>query len=314
VARVLGVELVSLPMLPDPSRSVPPALDATDAQYRVDQTWGREMAERAAADGCDLLLDGLAFDAILGSTFRSPGDDPEHLARSLDATFRNAHPDVVRALAGDDAARAVEESVARSLNAAAAESLGAAGPLASEHFVMNQRIRRYTFGYCLANLSRIACAFPYVTRELFEHCITLPASEREASRLYRRIYCERFPELAAIPWAKTGRPLHREAPTGARRARTLVEAAVRRASGGRVNLEARRQWSFDDDFRNRPGFGPFFSDVLERNAGRLAGCLPAETVGRLLRAERSGRNYGELIQALVSALAFMEGFGVGGRV
>src|SRR5262249_54485462 len=111
------------------------------------------------------------------------------------------------------------------------------------------------------------------------------------------------------PWAKTSLPLDREAPDRAGRLRLLVEAAVRRSTRGRVNLETRRQWSFDDDFRNRPGFGAYFASFLERNAPRLSGCLPREIVARLLRSEWSGRNFGELIEAIVTALAFMEQFG-----
>ena len=145
-----------------------------------------------------------------------------------------------------------------SLEAAAGACREQAGPNASDYFVMTNRIRKYTFGYCLANLHHLPGAFPYVTRELFEHCMRLPRSERQEHNLYRRIYREKFPELARVPWAKTGLPLDRYGPSPDKAAwRIWAEAVLRRLSGGLVNVTY--SWSFDAALRTRRDLAATFA-------------------------------------------------------
>ena len=138
---------------------------------------------------------------------------------------------------------------------------------------MNNRIRRYTFGYCLANLHYLPGGFPYVTRDLFDHCLTLPLQERLEHRLYRRIYTTLFPELARIPWAKTGLPLDQYGPPpDQQRWRQWTEAVLRRVSFGRINFLARD--SFDRRFRTQRLFPRRLLPGL-RTALRTAARLPS---------------------------------------
>src|SRR5439155_3732537 len=152
-----------------------------------------------------------------------------------------------------------------------------AGPRASDYFLMNNRIRRYTFGYCLANLRHLPCGFPYVTRELFAHCLRLPLGERLEHNLYRRIYRELFPELARIPWAKTGLPLDRYGPPpGESRWKLRLVAVIRRLTRGRVNLQ--EKGSFDTAFRKRQEFRVVFEQRLQAAGKHLHELPPPEAV------------------------------------
>jgi hypothetical protein len=305
VAQTLGVPLRVLPLLAGLARNVPEAHDAVDCGYHVNQVWGWEMARRAAAeDGCDLLLDGLAFDTILGSVFHVRGDDDAGLARGLAQGYEDTSHETVVRLAGARAAAAVQELLQTTLLEGTRASLRAAGPRASDHFLMTNRIRRYTFGYCLANLHQVACGFPYVTRELFEHCLRLPLGERLEHNLYRRIYRELFPELARIPWAKTGLPLDRYGP-GPRRGRLAgwLGALLRRLTLGRVTLQGRD--SFDAAFRKRGEFREVFCRRLRADTWHLGELLPAEMAANTLRRELAGRNLGGVIQVLYTVENFL---------
>jgi hypothetical protein len=313
VAEALRVPLRGLPMVAEPD-TIPEAHDAVDCCYHVNQTWGWEMARAAAAeDGCDLLLDGLAFDTILGAVHHVAGEDPAALTRSLEANYKEVHPRTLAELTGAAAGAAVEQAVRASLECAAREALERAGPHASDYFLMNNRIRRYTFGYCLANLRHLPGGFPFVTRELFEHCMRLPPAERREHTLYRRIYTEMFPELARIPWAKTGLPLDRYGPpAGAGKVWAWAEAAVRRLTRGRLNLTPRG--SFDARFRRRRDFREVFSGRLQAARDSACGCLPRETHRNTLRRELAGRNLGSIIQGLYTVENFLARHVDGGPV
>jgi asparagine synthetase B (glutamine-hydrolysing) len=306
VAETLRIPLVILPMRPDPARILSEAHDAIDCLYDVNQTWGWELSERAAADGCDLVLDGLAFDAILGAVHRVEGGDAAALARSLAANYQTTDFRSFECVAGP-AARAIQDSLDASLLAAAREAQDAAGELASEYFVMLQRVRKYTYGWGLANAHFLPGAYPFVTRKLFEHCMGLPAEERREHQLYRRIYRERFPELARIPWAKTGRPLDQYGPAESSRAYCLFQAVVRRLTFGRC------AWfecdSIDIDFRCRPDFR---AAILRRLGGRpapdLAGTIPESLIPNLLEQQGWGRNFGDLLLTLFTVENFLARF------
>jgi hypothetical protein len=305
VAETLGAPLRVLPLLEGLARNVPEAHDAVDCGYHVNQVWGWEMARRAAAeDGCDLLLDGLAFDTILGSVFHVGGDDDAALARALTGGYEDTYHPTMVSLAGPQAAATVQELLRTSMLEGARASIRAAGPRASDHFLMTNRIRRYTFGYCLANLHQVACGFPYVMCELFEHCLRLPIAERLEHNLYRRIYRELFPELARIPWAKTGLPLDRYGP-GPRRGRWKIwlGALLRRLTLGRVALQGRD--SFDVAFRKQAELREVFCKGLRADVWHLGALLPAEMATSTLSRELAGRDLGGVIQVLYTVENFL---------
>jgi asparagine synthase (glutamine-hydrolysing) len=304
VARALGVPLTVLPMLPYPEHDIPAAHDAVDCSYHVNQTWGFDMARTAGQDGCDVLLDGLAFDTILGSVHEVPAGDPAAMAHALQDNYHEVDRATLEKVAGPAAAADFMDTLLASLEELARECLEQAGPNASDYFVMTNRIRKYTFGYCLANLYHLPGAFPYVTRDLFEHCMQLPRAERHEHNLYRRIYREKFPELARIPWAKTGLPLDRYGPSPDQAAwRRWAEAVLRRLSGGRINFTY--SWSFDAALRTRQDVRTTFARRLQTPRATVGGCLPPQTVPNTWEREFAGRNLGAFFQGLYTVENFL---------
>jgi len=307
VAETLHVPLDVLSVFRDPGRSIPEAHEAIDCTYRVDQTWGWEMARRVAEDGCEVLLDGLAFDAILGAVHRVPADEASRFAWALKANYGDLPRKYVEMTAGPKIAEVAEECLRSSLNDEAQACMERAGPLASENFVMANRVRKYTFGYCLANLRFLPGGFPYITRELFEHCMRLPIAERLQSNLYRRIYRELFPDLAAIPWAKTGVALDRYQARRTSRVRSMFEAAARRATRGRAPWTGMNP--FDQVYRTRRDF----REVFDGHKYEGPAWETAEAIREAMRLELSGRNLGDLIQGLYTVDRFLRRFGPSGR-
>src|SRR5262249_311353 len=162
---------------------------------------------------------------------------------TLEANFTDVVEPALARLGGASYAQGVFEHVRAGIAEEARAAVQRAGPRASEHFVMRNRVRKYTFGYCLANEWQLPGRFPYVTRQLFEHCLRLPLAAAEEPRLYRRIYRELFPALSRIPWAKTGLPLDQYGSLAPSRWWQMLSAAVRRLSFGWLALDGRGSFS-----------------------------------------------------------------------
>jgi hypothetical protein len=305
VAQVLKVPLRGLGMLERPE-AVPEALTAVGGSYHVNQVWGWEMARRAAEqDGCEVLFDGLAFDTILGAVHNVAGDDARALAANCERNYADLDADAFVRLFGPHHGGAMLAAVRASLESLAGTAIEEAGARASDYFLMTNRIRKYTFGYCLANLHQLPGRFPYVTTELFEHCQRLPLALRKEHTLYRQIYREVFPELAKVPWAKTGLPLDRYASPEPPRWRLLLEAGLRRLSRGRIHLGGRGY--FDHLFRRRRDLREVFLATLQAPTPALDELLPAETTARVIAGHLAGRNFGGILQGLYTIKRFLLG-------
>jgi hypothetical protein len=311
VAKVLRVPLRGLPMLGAP-RAIPEAHEDVDSSYHVNQVWGAEMARQAAKDGCTALLDGFAFDTILGGGLHVEGDTPQAMAGDLLATFGEIDEEGLARVAGPKTAAAITATLKESLTEAARRALAQAGALASDYYLLTNRLRKYTFGYCLANLRHLPCRFPYVTRPLIDHCLRLPPEQRREHTLYRRIYSELYPELARIPWAKTGLPLDRYAVPRTPRWQLLASAALRRLTGGRLRLAERG--AFGAEFSRRSDLRAVFLEHLGANWAPLAHCLPPEVAANAVRNHLAGRDVGCLLQALYTVKAFQSRFARGTEV
>ena len=293
VANTLNLPLRELAMLDRPA-AIPEAHRAVDGAYHVNQVWGWEMARQSAQDGCDVLFDGLAFDTILGAVFHVTGADMSALARNLEAYWTIGTEVTLARVMDAEAANRAYSVVRASVGEQVKEAIKRAGSRASDYFLMTNRIRKYTFGYCLANLHALPGRFPYITTALFEHCQGLPLKMRREHTLYRHIYRELFPDLAAIPWAKTMLPLDRYAPANSPRWQPLLAAVVRRLSRGRMSLSGRG--SFESIFSRRRDLRALFDEVL--GGGLIDGAFPPGTGTRAVHGLRTGKPFGEIVQGL----------------
>jgi hypothetical protein len=308
VASTLRIPLRVLPVLAAPARTILAGHEAIDCQYDVNQTWGGDMAEQAARDGCDVFLDGLAFDAILGTVHRVAGADVASLSAGLKGYYQEIGVKSLGRVTGTATAARIQESWDDSIRSAARDCLENAEERASDYFLMVNRIRRYTFGFGLANLYHLPGRYPYVTRALFDHCMRLPLEQRQEHRLYRRIYCELFPDLARIPWAKSNRPLDKfgRSPESSRPWHILA-AAVRRLSRGRLQLPGSS--SLLHEFRVRPELRePFLRRLRRPTMLGTTGCIPEQTILRLFHKQQAGYDYLGLLQALFTVENFLVRF------
>ncbi|MBY0231876.1 MAG: hypothetical protein K2W96_21550, partial [Gemmataceae bacterium] len=269
--------------------------------YHLNQMWGGPMARRAAEDGCDLLLDGLAFDTILGGVFQNNGGDVDSLVAKLEI-FDHISEAVLASLGGREYAASVFARLRKGLRAEAERAVAAAGKRASEWFVMRNRIRKYTFGYCLANLAHLPGRYPYVTPELFDHCLRLPLALRDEHRLYRRIYLDLFPRLARIPWAKTGLPLDRFAPPKEPRWRLLADAVLRRLSWGRWTLDG--PGSLERMLRSGV-LREVYAKMLALPSPGLQDVLPDAMAARAVAGQMAGRNLAGVLQGVATVRHFL---------
>jgi hypothetical protein len=301
VARVLGVPLRELRPFDRPE-AIAVAHEAIDCSYHVNQTAGWEMARRAAEeDGCEVLFDAVALDAVLGPAPYAFRDNSAELARELETDVERE--DRLGKTVGDYLRSHVYPSVRNSLKELADAALHAAGTLAPEQFLMTNRIRKHLFGGSLADLAHLPGRFPGVTTRLFEHGMRLPADWRREHRLVRRIFCERFAELARIPWARTDLPLDRYAEPPPARRRPWLETVVRWLSRGRLSLTDRDR--FDVELRNRAALKEAFLDVLSAPAPGLDEILPPDLVAQTVRQHWKGRDFGGLLQGVYTVKHFL---------
>ncbi len=306
VARTLGVPLRELGLFERPE-TIPSAHEAIDCAYHVHQLANRELARRAAEeDGCEVLFDGLALDAVLGPARSRFRDSPAELARELEKGEANIDEAILFKLVGNHALAGIFPAVRASLEAAAGEALDRAGPLAAEHYHMTNRVRKNIFGSCLASLEQLPGRFPCITTRLFEHGMRLPAVMRHEHALYRRILCEQFPALAHIPWSRTGLSLDRYADPRKSRWRPWLEESVRFLSRGRLSI--RYGDRFNVALRNRGALKGEFLSVLSADVPSLNEILPPEFAARVIRRHLAGRNLGGLVQGLYTVKHFLARF------
>jgi hypothetical protein len=304
VARVLGVPLRELKPF-DAPRSIASAHASIDCCYYVNETAGSELARRAAEeDGCAALFDGLALDAVLGPEPYPYRDNAAALSRELE---KDAERIDCLGKATEEHFRArVYPGVRMSLKDSAADALEQAGPLAPEQFLMTNRIRKNSFGSCLANLSHLPGRFPCITTRLFEHGMRLPAEARREHALVRRILCEHFAELSRVPWSRTQLPLDCYALPPVARWRPWLESAVRRASLGRLSISEHDR--FDVELRRRGTLKESFLGVLSAPTPALDEVLPPAIVAQAVRSHLRGRNLGRFLQGVFTVKHFLQRF------
>jgi hypothetical protein len=302
VADTLDVPLDCCPMWSRPE-SIPDAHRAMQCSYHVHQVWGWDMARRAASEGqCDVLFDGLALDAVLGFTHHVAGPGVAELTASLVRNYVDICQKSLARLLGETTARTWFDDVRAELSMEAAKALDESGSLCSDYFLMHNRLRKYTFGYCLANRKCISSRFPYVANRLFEHCMQLPTELRAEHRLYRRLYQEQFPKLAVIPWAKTGLPLDRYRSVSTPSWRLYLNAAVRRLSWGSWSWD--EAGAFDVALRRSQPLRAVFDAVLGLDVSAVNRIVPSPLCRSARRAQLRGYDLGGLLQGLYTVKHF----------
>jgi hypothetical protein len=130
----------------------------------------------------------------------------------------------------------------------------------------------------------------------------LPVAQREQSRLYRRIYQVFFPDLARIPWAKTGLPLDQYATPRHSYLQDFLCALVRRATLGRRHIG--QVSTFEDLLRSSPNFQSAIAQACDAPS-LYSGHDWSGPLRKALSSQRRGRDMAYLILPFYVAQRFL---------
>lgn len=156
-------------------------------------------ARRLAATGSRATVDGFLQDLLFKATFlREQSREQQiqgHLARlRYNAAALGFGPDSPQV-------RRVEECIREDFPA------GDTGLEASQRHYLENRSRRLVYNIVRLNQNYLDVRTPALDHALMDFALALPWQLRKGSWLYRRIIQRLSPELAGIPYDKTGLPL-----------------------------------------------------------------------------------------------------------
>jgi len=297
----------------DVSTLIPEVLSLNDSHFSCRQSWLLGIAKAASQDGkANIFLDGFCFDAQLGSTFSdisSKNSSPEERIRLARDTYCGFRPEFARQFFTPEFSRSLIQLTEENIRKMSDDRIHEPMQNWLQYFCFVNRARRFTIGNSWVSRNYIESAFPYMDYDLFDFCLRLPPHYRHQSWLYRQIFLRHFPNLARIPWGKTGIPLHRYQ-TGTSVFRDLVKG-----SGYYLNRLSRGQWEWGNSdvdgnrkFRKDPTFRQFFLDILQDRRTSDRGMISKEGIENLIRHIDCGRNYFHMVEAIVTVESFFRSF------
>ncbi|MEW5804343.1 MAG: asparagine synthase-related protein [bacterium] len=300
----------------DVTTLIPEVLSLNDSHFSCRQSWLLGIAKAAAREGrANILLDGYCFDVQLGSTFSSSGKSsssgfsPEERIRMARDTYCGFYPEFARQFFTPEFSRSLIGVTAENIRIMSEERIHEPMDNWLQYFCFVNRARRFTIGNPWVNRNYIESAFPYMDYDLFDFCLRLPPHYRQKSWLYRQIFLRYFPNLSRIPWSKTGLPLHRYQ-TGISCLRDIVKG-----SGYYLNRLSRGQWELGNSdvnpsrrFRKDPAYRRFFLNILKDKRTFSRGMVSRQGIENLIRYLDSGRNYFDLVEAIVTVEFFFRSF------
>lgn len=307
------------------AREVTGALGVPWRDLPLEHDWAEVHARRAAelTDGhLDLLhafgvsltdafppgrlrLDGLAGDVVLGGSSLKP----QLLAAAsrsqcVDALWRARGrldaPGWQRLLARS--ARGEMHARARgSLRASLEQELGGGrglDPRWSDFWVLRNRVRRFTLNGPLLWQACARSTFTFFEPRFLERVLAVPPAARAGAAVQAHFLAGGWPDMAAIPWQKTGRPVARPGPLDG------VLQRLRRP----VYPPGASSHDFDAELRASPPLRSFLRDTLfdpSSGVGRF-GCFDRAAVERLFQDTERGRRGGMAQLGLLASLVLAE--------
>ena len=157
----------------------------------------------------------------------------------------------------------------------------------------------------LPNVQRqyVEYAYPGLDYDLVDFCLRLPVRHKREANFLRALIRRRYPEAAAVPWAKTDRPLSDGKRWGEKLSerlalQTLTRYALFRLSGGRVDRG--HHGDLNRRFRKDPSFRAVYEEVLRDPRTGDRGLIDVDGIGRLIGLVDRGAPLFTLIQSLVT--------------
>lgn len=227
------------------------------------QFWFLPVARAIGESGeVDAVLDGYLMDVFFGDTFLVlPGPETETtFARQavIDRLWRRCHPRFAQRVFRPAFAAAYEEGHRAHLAEQTARIHDEGVSNYIHRFSFANRSNRYSVALPNVQRQHVEYVYPGLSRSLVDLYLRTPPAIKQGAAFSRAILARHAPRMAAVPWAKTGRPLTEDKSRWDR----LVEAvplrqaarlALLRLTRGRVDRTHRadlnRHFRRDDAFR-----------------------------------------------------------------
>ena len=278
----------------------------SDGNIQAHQYWFLPVA-RDVSGQVDALLDGYLMDVYFGDTFlvlpSKPRYSREDKIRIINGMWRRCRPAFVRKSFLETFYRKYEEgnreSIERGLSDIHEEHLSNC----IHAFSFVNRSNRYSVA--LPNIFRnfAEYAFPGLDPKLTALYLKIPPEYKTGAGFYRSVLCRHFPKFAAVPWAKTGRALHRGKGKIAGAAerlqlRHLGRLALLRASGRRFDTSYRGD--LNRLFRTNAKFRGAYLDILDQPKTFNRGIIDGPGLQRLIRFVDDGWPVFSLLESLIT--------------
>ncbi|MBT3342802.1 MAG: hypothetical protein HN712_12310 [Gemmatimonadetes bacterium] len=280
------------------------------------QYWFLPMIQRLAEETpVDVVMDGYLMDVLFGDTFLvlppKAGVGLAQTRQIINGLWRRTRPDLVQKVFSpafyDEYDAANRTSIDEQLQTI-------------DEPVLSNRIQAFSFqnrsnrySVALPNVQRQYAdyAYPGTSRRLIDLYRRIPPSYKAGARFARTILSRAEPAVAAVNWAKTGRPVTQDKS----RLDHLLERLPLRQAGAMLllratagHLDLSHRGDLNRHFRRHVGFRDAFMDIAQDERTFSRGMIDRAGLDRLTGMIDRGWPVLFLLQALVTVEMFHRRF------
>ncbi len=282
--------------------------DISDGNVHAHQFWFLPVVRQVQQQGwAELLLDGYLMDVFFGDTFlvlpQRPRYTTEQCRDLVNSIWRRGRPGFVHGAFTSRFASAYEEANRHSIDACLATIDEEHISNIIQRFSLANRSNRYSVALPNVHRQFVEYGYPGLDYQVTDFYLRLPPAVKEGARFYRRLICQALPASAAVPWAKTGKPLSVDKGWLSRRlgrlpARQLASMLLLRATGGRVDCSYRGD--LNRRFRRDPVYRSWLTELLRDPRTASRGYIDRAGIERLIGFVDRGWPVLSLVQSLVT--------------
>jgi hypothetical protein len=277
-----------------------------EGQVTVHQCWLLPYVQQLSTEPpVPYLLDGYLFDVLLGSLWlvlpQKPDYRPEEKIQCIMRLWRMFPSALGRWLFTREFFPVLSSQPVIDVQTSIQHRLDANITDVIRYFALLNRGRRYTLAFTNLNKRYVPIGTPALDYALVDFCLSVPPLYREASRLHRAILVQDFPQIAPIPWMKTGLPLDQDFSAALFRRKTLRKYgryAISLLSRGRI--EKKPDYDHNYRFRHDQRFQQFYLEVLRDPRTASRGIIDRKGIERLISLQLRGMNQFNLIDGLTT--------------
>lgn len=144
--------------------------------------------------------------------------------------------------------------------------------------------------------------FPGVDNELFDHCVTLSPKHFKGGPVYRKCLSSLLPQIAQIPWEKTGKPILRNVSRYEMRYKAFTNKLTRklcRISKGMVDLST-NSVSYDRFYRQNDSFRKWADSIIFNKNSKMKEIYNIDGLHKVTKLQLKGTNLFRFINTAIS--------------